>query len=126
MSWALLRQAHVTLAVLTALGFALRGYWMLVGSPRLAAGWVRVAPHVVDALLLASGIAMAVGLSISPMVHPWFAAKLAGIIVYIGLGTVALKRGRSYRVRLAALSASLIVLAYIAAVALTRNPYLLP
>jgi uncharacterized membrane protein SirB2 len=125
MSWALLKQAHVGLAILTALGFVVRGYWMLMESPRLRARWVRIVPHVIDALLLASGITMAVGLAISPMARPWLAAKLVAVVIYIGLGTVALKRGRTYGQRVAALSASLLVLAYIVAVAITRNPLVL-
>ena len=50
MSWPLVKQLHVALAVLTACSFCLRGFWMLARSPLLHASWTRRVPHVVDAL----------------------------------------------------------------------------
>jgi len=35
-------------------GFALRGYWMLSGSPNLRVKFVRIALHVVDTVFLLS------------------------------------------------------------------------
>jgi uncharacterized membrane protein SirB2 len=118
----LLKQLHVTLAILTALSFSFRGLLMLRGSDLLHARWLRVAPHIIDTLLLASGLALAVLLYHAFYYQAWLLAKLAAIVVYILLGTVALKRGRSKGVRSLALLASLAVLAYIFAVAITRSP----
>ena len=122
MSWLLVKQAHVALAVMTAAGFALRGYWMIRDSRAFNRRLTRILPHVVDTLLLASGLALAVGLAISPISRPWFAAKLAAVAVYIVTGTIALRRGSSRGVRIAALAWALAVLAYIFAVALTKSP----
>jgi len=69
---------------------------------------------------------MAIGLSISPLAHPWLAAKLLAIVVYIVIGSIALKRGRTHRERVAALVLSLLVLVYIFAVALRHDPFILP
>ena len=123
MPWPLVKQLHVALALLTALSFCLRAYWMLARSPNLRASWSRLLPHVVDALLFLTGLTMAIGLSISPHAHPWLAVKLVAIVVYIVIGSVALKRGRSYRQRVLALILSLLVLAYIFAVALHHDPW---
>lgn len=121
MAWPLLKQLHVTLALLTACSFCLRGYWMLVRSPNLQASWSRWLPHAVDSLLFLTGVLMAFSLSISPHAHPWLAAKLVAIVVYVIIGSIALKRGRSYRQRVVALGLSLAVLAYIFAVALNHS-----
>ena len=123
MPWALLKQLHVTFALLTACSFALRGIWMLTGSAQLNTPWSRWLPHVVDALLLATGLVMAIGLSISPLANPWLAAKLLAIVVYVGIGSVALKRGRTYGARATAFALSLLVLAYIFMVALRHDPW---
>ena len=123
MPWPLIKQAHVVLALLTAMSFCLRGYWMLVRSPRLGAVLARRLPHVVDAFLLITGLTMAFGLGISPMDHPWLAAKLTAIVAYVVLGSIALKRGRSDAQRGIALALSLLVLAYIFAVALSHDPW---
>lgn len=123
MPWALVKQLHVAFALLTACSFLLRGYWMLTGSSHLHSPWSRWLPHVVDALLLATGVAMAIGLSISPLAHPWLAAKLLAIVAYVGIGSVALKRGRTYAARATAFALSLLVLAYIFTVALRHDPW---
>lgn len=122
MPWGLLKQLHVALAVLTACSFCVRGYWMLARSPALQAWWSRWLPHVIDALLLLTGVTMAVGLSISPHAHAWLAIKLLAIVIYIVIGSIALKRGRTYRHRVVAFVLSLMVLAYVFAVALHHDP----
>jgi uncharacterized membrane protein SirB2 len=48
-------------------------------------------------------------------------AKIIGLLAYIGLGTVALKRGRTKAIRVKALVAALGVFAYIIAVAVTKQ-----
>ena len=123
MPWPLLKQLHVAFALLTACSFCLRAYWMLTRSPLLQASAWRWLPHVVDTLLFATGITMAIGLSISPLVHPWLAVKLLAVLVYITIGSVALKRGRTYGQRVTALVLSLLVLVYIFAVALHHDPW---
>lgn len=119
-----IKHLHVTCVVLSGMGFCLRGAWMLVGSPRLGARWVRVAPHLIDSTLLASALTLAVWSGQYPFVAPWLTAKVCGLLVYIGCGTMALKRGRTPRIRLGFLVAALAAFAYIVGVALTRSPYL--
>lgn len=50
-------------------------------------------------------------------------AKGIALVIYIGLGTVALKRGRTRRSRIAAWIAAQVVFLYIVTVAVTRNPW---
>jgi len=95
---------------------------MLRGSPLLQARLVRVLPHVVDTLLLASAVWLAVLLRQYPFVQGWLTAKVLGLIAYIVLGSYALRRGRTPRQRAAAFVAALVTAAYIVAVAVTRDP----
>lgn len=122
MDYPILKQIHVTCVVLSGCGFALRGWWMLSGSPLLNRRWVRIAPHTVDSLLLASAVAMAVMSGQYPFVAPWLTAKVLGLLAYIGFGMVALRRGRTRGIRLAAWMAALASFGYIVAVALARDP----
>lgn len=92
------------------------------GSPLLSARWVKIVPHVIDTLLLASAVTMAVMIRQYPFVAPWITAKVLVLIAYIVLGTIALKRGKTKRVRIAAWIAAQLVFLYIVAVALTRSP----
>jgi uncharacterized membrane protein SirB2 len=122
MELALLKMIHVTTVVVSYVLFFMRGIWMINGSPRLAERWVRIVPHINDTLLLAAAIWMAIVIHQYPGTHAWLTAKVAGLLVYIGLGTTALKRGKTPRLRIAAWLAAQAVFFYIVAVALTRNP----
>lgn len=97
--------------------FLLRGIWMLTGSAQLQRRLVRIVPHVNDTVLLAAAIYMATVIGM----QPWIAAKLAGLLLYIVLGSVALRRGPSRIIRAGAFVAALLVFAYIVAVALTKQ-----
>lgn len=122
MAYALIKQVHLATIAITLALFLLRGFWMMAGSKRLQARWVRIVPHVNDSLLLASGIALAVLLQQYPLVHGWLTAKFFALIAYILLGTVALKRGRTRGVRITAWVLALLVFGYLVAVARTRSP----
>jgi uncharacterized membrane protein SirB2 len=115
---AAVRHLHMGAAAVSLLLFALRGGWMLVSPAQLQRRWVRVAPHVVDTLLLASALWLA--WRIGPA--PWIVAKVVAVLVYIALGTVALKRGRTRGIRVAAFAAALLTFGYIVSVAVTRTP----
>lgn len=116
-----LKYVHVGCAILSVSGYFLRGVWMLRDSPMLRRLWVRVAPHVIDTLLLLSALLLAVRIGQYPFVHGWLTAKVLGVVAYIVLGSIGLKRGRTMGVRIAAWLAALIVFAYIVGVALTRS-----
>ena len=113
---------HVGAAATTYTLFFLRGIWMIADSPLLRERWVRIVPHLVDTVLLASAIAMAVMIRQYPFVSGWVSAKVIALVIYILLGTVALKRGRTKGQRVAAWFAAQGVFFYIVAVAYTRNP----
>lgn len=116
------KHVHMTCAAVTITLFVLRGAWMMRGSPLLAARWVRIVPHVVDTLLLASAITLAVIIGNAPVTHGWLTAKVIGLVLYIVLGTIALRRGRTRTVRIAAFVAALVVFGYIVSVAFTKSP----
>lgn len=116
-----IKHIHVTCVILSLAGFALRGVWMLVDSRLLTHRLTRVLPHVVDTVLLGSAITLAVMIEQYPLQAPWVTAKVIGLIVYILLGAVALKRGRTRAVRGAAFVAALLVFSWIVSVALSKN-----
>lgn len=122
MSYLALKYLHLSCVVLSYALFFVRGVWMMRSSSLLAQRWVRIVPHVVDTVLLASAVAMTVAISQYPFTAPWLTAKLIGLIAYIALGMIALKRGRTRRVRVVAWFAAQLVFFYIVAVAVNKNP----
>ena len=123
MSYATLKTVHVAAVVISLLLFTGRGYWMMTGSALLKSRFSRVVPHVVDTILLASAIALMFAVHQYPFVHGWLTAKVLGLILYIALGTVALKRGRTRTIRVAAFLAALLVFAWMVMTARARAPY---
>jgi len=116
-----LKIVHISCAVLSLSGFALRGAWRWRGLPWLQARVTRVLPHVVDSTLLAAGIALALRDQQYPFVHPWLTAKLIALVLYIVLGSIALKYGKTPHRRALAFGAAILVFFYIIAVAITRR-----
>jgi uncharacterized membrane protein SirB2 len=118
----ILKHLHLTAVTLSFTLFLLRGYWMLIGSGWLRKRPIRIIPHLVDTILLLSAIGLAVTLQQYPFVNDWLSAKLLALVVYIVLGIIALKRGRSKGTRALAFGAALTTFGYIVWVALTRDP----
>lgn len=123
MLYLILKTIHVSSVVASGLLFALRGFWLLRppdgGRPR----WARILPHIIDTLLLAGGISLAILIHQYPFRDSWLTAKVVALICYIVLGEMALHYGRNRGQRLAAFCAALLVFAYIIGVALQHNPW---
>lgn len=116
----LLKHIHLTFVVLSLLSFVLRGIWLFINSSMLGKKWVKILPHIISAILLASGITLAVHMGMSPGSQPWLMAKIIGLIVYIALGVAAFKVPNPNARKLLWIGA-LAVFAYMLSVAITKN-----
>lgn len=117
-----LRHLHVTLAAVSIAGFAAR--WLAL---RAGARWptrrpARILPHVIDTVFLATGLLLAWRIGQWPLADAWLTAKVTGLIAYVVLGMLALRRARTGAERLAAFLAALAVFAWIVGVARMRTP----
>jgi uncharacterized membrane protein SirB2 len=118
MGYVLAKQVHLATVALSWALFFVRGVWMMVDSPRLNARWTRVAPHVNDTVLLLAAIYLATSYGL----QPWIVAKIVALVAYILIGMIALRRGPTKSVRIAAWVAAQLVFLYIVAVAVTKDP----
>ena len=119
--YATVKLVHQVAVVLSLTGFAVRGAGSLAGARWVASRAAKTLPHVVDTVLLVSALALAWMLRLTLDSAPWLISKIAGLVVYIGLGVVALRHSR-LRVRAAAWVAALLTATWIVSVALTKNP----
>jgi uncharacterized membrane protein SirB2 len=124
MDYLSLKHFHMGCVAVSGSLFLLRGAWMLRASNMLHAKWVRIAPHVVDTLLLASAIGLAAWSHRYPGQQPWLTAKILALFGYIVLGSIALKRGRTPAQRKAAFAGALALFVYIVMVAVTKRTFL--
>lgn len=113
---------HMTCVGISIILFAGRGLW-IAATQRGLWRWLRIVPHVIDTLLLASGLTLAFIIHQYPFFNSsWLTAKVIGLVVYIGLG-VLLFRGLHGRAERAFTGlAALLVFAYIVSVAITKQP----
>jgi uncharacterized membrane protein SirB2 len=116
----LLKEFHVAFAYITVAGFVMRGLLAMADSPMRNANWLRIAPHVIDKLLLAFGIALAVTMSLSPLANSWLMAKIVGLLAYIGFGVMTM-RARSRPLKIVGFVAAIASVGYIFAVAYSKQ-----
>ncbi len=118
----IVKTLHVASVVLSLGLFGVRFAWACAAPARLERAWVRILPHVIDSVLLASAIALMLSIQQYPFVDGWLTAKVLALIVYIVAGSFALKRARTGLGRGVAASIALASITYIIAVALTHDP----
>ena len=123
MDYQTLKLVHQSAVALSLAGFFARGAGGLLGAAWTRSRAARTLPHVVDTVLLVSAIALAWTLLLSPHDTPWLATKIAGLLVYIALGMVALNPARPRPARLAAWVAALACFGHIVAVAVLKTPW---
>lgn len=94
----------------------------LANSRYLQRRWLRIAPHMVDTLLLASAVYLVIASGLYPLQNSWLAAKILALLVYIIAGMWVMRFARTQAQRAIAYALAIASFSYIIAVALTRNP----
>lgn len=117
-----LRHAHVGFVTASGSLFALRALAHLAGARWPLSRAARVASWIVDTALLGAGIMLWTALRIHPWEQSWLGVKLLLLLVYIGLGTMALRRARTPASRLGWTLAALGCFGFMVSVALTHDP----
>lgn len=121
MSYPELLALHRLTVVVSLALFVLRGFWRMSDSPMLTRKWVKIVPHANDTLLLLAAVGLLYVAALNPLQHGWVMAKIVGLIAYIVLGTLALKRAKTATQRNLAFVGALAAFGYIAAVAVTKQ-----
>jgi uncharacterized membrane protein SirB2 len=121
MDYATIKFIHQCAVVLSISGFAARWLGVLAGAAWVRGRVARSLPHVVDTVLLTSAVALAWKIGLNPLSMPWLTAKIVALLVYIGLGKLALRPASSRATCIAAGTLALLTVAYIVSVALTKQ-----
>ncbi|WP_119355037.1 SirB2 family protein [Azohydromonas sediminis] len=118
-----LRHAHIVLVTLSGTLFALRAAGVLAGARWPLTPGPRFAAMGIDTLLLAAGVTLWITLGLNPLRETWLGAKLVLLVVYVGLGTMALRRARGTGTRLAWTAAALACFGAMVAIARTHDAF---
>lgn len=121
-AYPLLKPVHIALVAASGALFAARGAGVLAGRAwPMRPAW-RHASVAIDICLLAAGIGLWTMLSLHPAHQHWLGAKLGLLLVYIVLGSLALKRARDWGARLACYVAALAIFGWMASIARSHQP----
>lgn len=121
MSYLAIKHLHMTSAALSGLLFFVRGIWMLRESPLLHRRWINMSSYVIDTVLLGSALTMVFWSAQYPFVLEWLTVKVLVVLAYIVAGAIALKRGKTKRIRTVAFIVAILLFAFIVKIALTRQ-----
>lgn len=124
MSFLILKSLHMSCAAISYTLFFLRGIWSLNGSSLMRQRWIRIAPHIVDTLLLISAFALAYSIEQYPFIDAWLTAKFLALLLYIVLGSIALKYAKNKTVRVFFWLAAQAIFGYIVLVAINHKPFI--
>jgi len=116
------RNLHVGCAIATITLFVLRGLLMLADSPRRHGPVLRYLPHVIDTALLTTALMLTTVIRQYPFSTGWLTVKVVLLVAYIVLGSIALNRGRTRAIRVAAFAAALATIGFLVSVARTHHP----
>lgn len=122
MDYLAVKYLHVISVVISISLFVLCGVLQLQSRPWRQWWLLRVAPHMVDTVLLGAALWLVWRSGQYPFVQGWLTAKVLALLLYIGLGLRALGRNTPPAQRPAYFAGALLSVAYIVGVALTRSP----
>jgi uncharacterized membrane protein SirB2 len=117
-----IKLVHVSSVLASGGLFLLRGLAVQLGAKWAMAAPLRWLSYSVDTVLLTAAMMLSAMLRQYPFVHSWLTAKVLLLVVYVVLGSFALKRGRTRAVRTACWIAALAVYATIFRIARTHDP----
>ena len=103
------------LLLLRAIGVQLEQRWAM-SAP------VRYLSYSVDTVLLTTAFMLMTLLQQYPGAQPWLTVKVTLVVVYIVLGSLALKRAKTRRAKFVSAIAAALVYGLIVSVALTHHP----
>jgi uncharacterized membrane protein SirB2 len=117
-----IRLVHITCVVLSGALFILRGTGVLAGARWPMRLPLRLASYSIDTVLLTAALMLVVTLPSAVFANGWLTTKLVLLVVYIVLGSFALKRAVTRRRRALYFVAAASVYLCIAAIARTHDP----
>lgn len=121
MNYGAVKSLHVACVAVSIGLFTLRAALQWQGVPWRRWRVLRIAPHVVDTVLLGSALWLCWMIGQYPFVQGWLTAKVLALLAYILLGRIALGRDTARARRVPALVAALCCVVYIVGVALTHS-----
>jgi uncharacterized membrane protein SirB2 len=112
---------HISCAAVSITGFLARSFLKFTAPHYLQHRWIKISPHLIDTVLLASAVVLVIQTRQYPFVDAWVTAKLLVLLLYIGFGLLTLRFAKTRLQTTAGFVGACLSFSYIIAVALTKQ-----
>ena len=121
--YAQIKWVHIAAVLASGSLFLLRGLLVQAGRPTFAmAAPVRYLSYSIDTILLTAALMLVTILPGAMFANGWLTVKLVLVVAYVVLGTLALKRGRTPRMRTTCYVLALLVFGFVLSIARAHQP----
>ena len=118
----MLKMIHISAVLLSGSLFFIRGLGSIYNAKFMQLKLVKITPHVIDTVLLLTAIGLCVQIQQYPFVDHWITVKVFMLILYIVLGTIAIKRGKTTTQKVMGFIAAILVYLFMFSVARSHDP----
>ena len=120
--YAQIRLVHILCVTASGSLFALRGALLLAGRAAANHAALRFLSYAIDTTLLTAAFMLMTITHQYPLVQAWLTVKVLLVVLYIVLGIMALRAGRTRRARALAFVAALLVFLAVVGIARAHDP----
>jgi uncharacterized membrane protein SirB2 len=117
-----IREVHIGCVALSGSLFFFRGSLRLLGHSIANQPFLRISSVLIDTVLLSAAVLLTLIVRQFPLTDGWLTMKLVLLVVYVVLGSLALKRAQQRRTQAIAFAAALLTYLAIIGVAVTHSP----
>jgi uncharacterized membrane protein SirB2 len=117
-----IRHVHIASAIASGTLFAIRGAAVLLGARWPLSLPLRWLSYAIDTTLLTAALMLLTILPWAMFSNGWLATKIALIVVYVVLATIALRRARTRKSRAGFYAAALLTFALVVTIARAHHP----
>jgi uncharacterized membrane protein SirB2 len=117
-----IKNVHIVTVLLSGSLFIVRGLLVLNGKTWAMSSPLRYLSYSIDTVLLTAALMLATMLPGAVFANGWLSVKLVLLVIYVVLGSFALKRGRTLKSRWLFFIAAVSVYAFMLSVARTHQP----
>jgi uncharacterized membrane protein SirB2 len=117
-----IKNVHIAMVLLSGSLFIVRGLLVLNGKTWAMSSPLRYLSYSIDTVLLTAALMLATMLPGAVFANGWLSVKLVLLVIYVVLGSFALKRGRTLKTRWLFFIAAVSVYAFMLSVARTHQP----
>ena len=117
-----IKWVHVAAVTCSGALFFVRGLALHAGAKWPMTAPLRYLSYTIDTVLLTAALMLVTILHQYPFIHTWLTVKVVLLVVYVALGSFALKRGRTRAMRVGCWLVALAVYIFIVTVARAHHP----